>query len=425
MSRLLSSLYEIFHRIRYTPAGSVYWCWTPRNKRTPMESIHLCASRNQFRFDSRFRRWLLKVGIFFAWPIRALEISYNSTREAGDAIRQKTGKSRGRQMLEQWNLAVTRCVPPRSYYQFELYDDEKWRQANEYLFNHEVLGLFHYLCTVSETSPVDDKMQFHDICQREGIATVRVLALFRNGESRLCSTNLPPETSLFAKPIRGARSEGAAYWQRTGPATFTNERGVELTWEELLSLLREKSRQNGYLLQPALDNHPDIQDLSNGHLASARIVTFRDCNGNVRFLTAIFKMPYGAQITSTPGLACAVDERTGTLGRGLCFDLACSGHDVHPDSSSKIAGRTLPHWGEAVALVRRAHRVIDECPFLGWDVAFTSQGPLILEPNWAWEVVTLQRAHGKPLGHTLFGELCLACINAVESGQNMHCRREK
>ncbi len=70
-----------------------------------------------------------------------------------------------------------------------------------------------------------------------------------------------------------------------------------------------------------------------------------------------------------------------------------------------IAGIVLPYWHESVDLVRRAHAgAFSRFAFLGWDVALTKDGPLLLETNSGWGAVFHQMRDG-PLGHTSFSRL--------------------
>ena len=54
-------------------------------------------------------------------------------------------------------------------------------------------------------------------------------------------------------------------------------------------------------------------------------------------------------------------------------------HDTHPLTGGRIAGRVLPHWQEAVDLAIRAHAAFSEWAVIGWDIAWTPDGPVLLE----------------------------------------------
>ena len=52
-----------------------------------------------------------------------------------------------------------------------------------------------------------------------------------------------------------------------------------------------------------------------------------------------------------------------------------------------------------------AHQVCAGFVFIGWDVAFTERGPIILEGNENWCADTYQTLNGKPLGCTKFADI--------------------
>ena len=67
--------------------------------------------------------------------------------------------------------------------------------------------------------------------------------------------------------------------------------------------------------------------------------------------------------------------------------------------------RCLPDWDAALELTRHAHLAFDEFDIVGWDVAFTQKGPVIVEGNTASCVNLLQRPLDLGLAATRFGEL--------------------
>jgi Sugar-transfer associated ATP-grasp len=121
------------------------------------------------------------------------------------------------------------------------------------------------------------------------------------------------------------------------------------------------------------------------------------------FIAATIGLPYGALETSIAGILCSIERETGRVRRAAFPD----GRRVecHPDTGLSCVGITVPFWHESIELVRRAHAAaFRQFPFLGWDVALTKDGPILLETNWGWSAIFHQMLDG-PLGHTAFSRL--------------------
>ena len=72
--------------------------------------------------------------------------------------------------------------------------------------------------------------------------------------------------------------------------------------------------------------------------------------------------------------------------------------DRHPDTGLAFAGFQLPHWAAATALAVRAHAALPAIAVVGWDVALTPDGPVIVEGNFSPEMRLAQAPSGVPLG---------------------------
>lgn len=53
----------------------------------------------------------------------------------------------------------------------------------------------------------------------------------------------------------------------------------------------------------------------------------------------------------------------------------------HPDSGVLIPGMVMPEWDKAVAMIEEAMGVYPDIRFVGWDVAYTVKGWVIIEAN--------------------------------------------
>jgi hypothetical protein len=104
-----------------------------------------------------------------------------------------------------------------------------------------------------------------------------------------------------------------------------------------------------------------------------------------------------------------IDMRTGELGLAASlhgWQLSDLTH--HPTSGAPIADVTLSHGNVLRELVLRAQLSIPGRKLIGWGIAITAEGPIIVEGNGATGLELIQRTHG-PLGRSRLGPACPAC----------------
>mgnify|MGYP003150504758 FL=1 len=58
-------------------------------------------------------------------------------------------------------------------------------------------------------------------------------------------------------------------------------------------------------------------------------------------------------------------------------------HKLHPDSGYPIADFQLPMFDEVIAFVDKVARHVPQVKYVGWDIAVTPDGPVLIEGNWA------------------------------------------
>jgi hypothetical protein len=148
-----------------------------------------------------------------------------------------------------------------------------------------------------------------------------------------------------------------------------------------------------WLVQERLRNHPALARLGGTEtLHCARIVTLVDRRGAVHELWASVKLGLagGAADNFHGGAAgngiCLVgleDGRAGPFVAARPDGCGFTRSPVAPDGRP-VEGAVLPDWEAARALVRRAAPAFLPLATLGWDVALTPAGPVLVECNTRW-----------------------------------------
>ena len=77
----------------------------------------------------------------------------------------------------------------------------------------------------------------------------------------------------------------------------------------------------------------------------------------------------------------------------------------------------LPDWDAVLRYAKVAHRACSNFVFVGWDMAFTDHGPMLLEGNANWSADEYQSLSGEPLGHTKFADILAARLEEHKPSQ--------
>jgi hypothetical protein len=346
-----------------------------------------------------------------AWPLPFAYLSWKHTRKLGGIVRAETGKSRLRQVREQFGLALRYSISPKKYYVYELFRPERLRNAGHYIGRYEFKGGLHNLLESRIERPtrriLNDKSAFYIHCQDRRVATVPTFLVARaDGTLRRYSPfeGVLPRCDLFLKPLRGRGGTGCERWLWQGDDRYRSQDGTVLGATDLLVRIRETSRTDEMMVQEAMQAHPDLRDLSLNVLTSCRMMTVKNESGGFEATHAVFKSSTkkGAIVDNfhKGGIVSKVDIRTGELGPASDAGVGnpCVWLERHPLTGAAITGRRLPLWAETVNLVCRAHAAFPDRITIGWDVAITDRGPAIIEGNVQSGCDMIQRTHELPAG---------------------------
>jgi hypothetical protein len=114
--------------------------------------------------------------------------------------------------------------------------------------------------------------------------------------------------------------------------------------------------------------------------------------------------------------AAAIDISTGRL-QPMCGDANLAPDawwDRHPKTGAPVAGRLVAHWPGVAALAIAAHRAFSGRMVIGWDLALTPEGPVVIEGNSDPDTHFLQRVHRRMIGRSAMAPLLRHHLAAAE-----------
>ena len=336
--------------------------------------------------------WAELIASLILWPFGLLAASAWFTARNGAVIRSRHGKGIAAQIREQFALYFSDGILPPWYYIFSLHDDGA-RRAPTYIQRFETKTCYFRLRKRRKGSPLNDKSAFAAHCAVHGIRVVETLMTIDGaapGEPL-------PDRDLFVKPQGGRGGRGAERWDRVAPGTFASPAGEQLTGDELLAQLVERSRERPLIVQPRMRPHPDLARITSGALPTLRVLTCLNENNEPELMTAMIRASFGANKTvdnlHAGGIGTLVDVETGKLGKAsnLGADARLGWFSAHPDTGARIEGMTVPCWEEVKRQAIRAHRAFDDRVVIGWDISVLEDGPIFIEGNGNPDLDILQR----------------------------------
>lgn len=209
---------------------------------------------------------------------------------------------------------------------------------------------------------------------------------------------------LFAKPCEGRGSVGSALLSgvEDGQIVMGNGRRADLGGfcHEVFADYPE-----GFIFQTALEQHSDLTRIAGPSVGTMRVVTVRE-DDTVRVLYTVWKVPSPDAMSDNfwqkGSMVAAVDD-TGVVGRvrkGTGMDGTWI--DTHPVSGHAFAGMQIPHWEAIGQAACDGHALFPEFGIVGWDVAATPQGPVLIECNDNPYHVLWQLANGQGIANSRF-----------------------
>lgn len=191
---------------------------------------------------------------------------------------------------------------------------------------------------------------------------------------------------VVAKPHAGGQGIGVEFVDTTTRVP-----------QEIYSTLLHKGQD---FVEEPIQQHDSLHKLNPVCLNTLRIITV--CTANqVDIIGTTLKLGIGTSRVDNMhagGIAAPVDAISGQVsGAALSSSVRCNGYVVHPDTQVPIIGFQVPYWNSVLELARTAARIVPQVRTVGWDIAVTNQGAILVEGNNGWAADLWQIPEGRGL----------------------------
>ncbi len=191
---------------------------------------------------------------------------------------------------------------------------------------------------------------------------------------------------LFGKPVESLNSLGSIALEKPLPQTHevqtSDGRNIAVA---RLALEIAEHYESGYIFQRRISPEAGIKKVCGDRLATVRFLTVR-YGSEIAILGAVWKLPSGANVADNywraGNLLAQLHQETGAVERvtsGAGLDM--QEHIEHPDTQTALLGFVHPQWGAMKALALEGARLMREVAIIGWDIACSDSGPVIVEMN--------------------------------------------
>lgn len=188
---------------------------------------------------------------------------------------------------------------------------------------------------------------------------------------------------VMVKPICGSLGDGIEIISKNDIAET----------ESFFAGIMEKY-PDGCVAEELITQEESLAKLNPTSVNTLRITTVRmDDRVDAESFLRVGKMFSKVDNVAKGGIVCALDQETGKIIRAI--DIFGNIFTAHPHTNMPLVGYTVPRFKEAVALAKELALVLPDYRYMGWDLALTDSGWILVELNAKAGIYCIQQTLGR------------------------------
>jgi hypothetical protein len=195
---------------------------------------------------------------------------------------------------------------------------------------------------------------------------------------------------IFVKPVDGCGGKGIYVFHKNNHGVYTTSSGI-FFHDHIRELLKNSGDA---IIQGGISQDPDLSALYSGSVNTFRIVT-ENIGGKARVVSVMMRMGRGnneVDNVSSGGISTYVNPTTGKIN-----DFAISSdrkkYFEHPDTHFSFHNHFIRRWDEIKNFSIKCAELMPFLTYLGWDIALTPEGPVVIEINRMPAIYNMEMTH--------------------------------
>lgn len=259
---------------------------------------------------------------------------------------------------------------PSSYFKHKLYENS----YNDYLSfckvypvmikkNRRKLYLF------------DNKLLFKLHLENK-IEQSKLVAFYNHLNKKIIHYAKPSKDKVVLKPVKGSRGKGIKIVSSAG-------------FEEVL-----KKYRKSYIVEDFIEQHHFLNDIFSESVNTTRVLTLKN-KEKIEVISMILKVGRSSSNhvdnIISGGIPIFINLESGMLSKAHFYkDHDHIEYKSHPETKFEFYKKMLPFFKEIKEIAINAHQLFPSCAIIGWDIAITENGPVIVEGNGLPDVANMQ-----------------------------------
>lgn len=295
-----------------------------------------------------------------------------------------------RQILKELNyLKRSNSIKDLRFYFFSLMHLKRSGNIDDYANDRELRKITNLLKNnqgvQQDWTLIDDKVKFTKHMIQNEVSIPRFLGSIESGNIYDTNANLIANLAKKEDVDKVFKT-----WLKDHKAIFIKQ-NISSHGKAVWKITKEKfdlsfiNSENNYLIQEGVEQHPELKKINPNCVNTLRVITNLDNGEEPIIFSSMLRSGVGDSY---------IDNKVGKF-IFIDYDLFSNKMDAiansqfpkygsfskHPVTKFNFENATLPYPDKIIDLVTKAAKAYPKRKIIGWDIAYTEKGPVIIEGN--------------------------------------------